>query len=120
MNRVMYIVFALLFAAPLHAEETMTGHGAHAMPAAKNNAAIDAFNDANMRMHSDMTFEFSGDPDVDFVRGMIAHHRGAVEMAEIVIKYGKDSKIRALAEGIVKAQKEEIAFMEKWLAGTAD
>lgn len=119
MNKSIYLAIALLVAVPLHAEETKTGHGAH-LSSPATNAATEAFNDANMRMHRDMAIEYSGDPDVDFTRGMIAHHRGAVEMAEIVIKYGKDPKIRALAEGIIKAQKEEIAFMEKWLTGTAD
>jgi uncharacterized protein (DUF305 family) len=119
MNKSIYLAIALLVAVPLHAEEAMTGHGAH-LSSPATNAATEAFNDANMRMHRDMAIEYSGDPDVDFTRGMIAHHRGAVEMAEIVIKYGKDPKIRALAEGIIKAQKEEIAFMEKWLTGTAD
>ena len=119
MNKSIYLAIALLVAVPLHAEETMTDHGAH-LSSPATNAATEAFNDANMRMHRDMAIEYSGDPDVDFARGMIAHHRGAVEMAEIVIKYGKDPEIRALAEGIIKAQKEEIAFMEKWLAGTSN
>jgi uncharacterized protein (DUF305 family) len=119
MKKSIYFAIALLVAVPLHAEETKTGHGAH-LSSPATNAATEAFTVANMRMHRDMAIEYSGDPDVDFTRGMIAHHRGAVEMAEIVIKYGKDPKIRALAEGIIKAQKEEIAFMEKWLTGTAD
>jgi len=119
MIRMSTLAIVLLIAAPLHAEEAKTGHGAHLSTPATNEATA-AFNDANMRMHRDMAIDYSGDADVDFVRGMIAHHRGAVEMAEIVIKYGKDLKIRALAEGIIKAQKEEIAFMEKWLAGNAD
>lgn len=119
MIRILALAVVLLSSVPLRAEEVTTGHGAH-LSTPELNAATIAFNDANMRMHRDMAIDYSGDADVDFVRGMIAHHRGAVEMAEIVIKYGKDPKIRALAEGIIKAQKEEIAFMEKWLAGTAD
>lgn len=78
-----------------------------------------AFAEANARMHADMTIPFTGDADVDFVRGMIPHHQGAIDMANIVLKYGRDPEIKALAEAIVKAQDSEIAFMKGWLAKKA-
>ena len=49
MNKSIYLAIALLVAVPLHAEETMTGHGAH-LSSPATNAATEAFNDANMRM----------------------------------------------------------------------
>jgi len=70
---------------------------------------------ANETMHKAMAVEMMGDVDVDFVRGMIPHHEGAVEMAKIVIQYGKDPEIKKLAEAIVAAQETEIAFMQGWL-----
>lgn len=54
-------------------------------------------------------------PDAAFVRGMIPHHEGAIEMAKIQLKHGKDPELRKLAEAIIKAQKEEITFMRIWL-----
>lgn len=74
-----------------------------------------AYTMANMKMHSEMDITFTGDSDVDFARGMIAHHKGAVEMARVVLKYGKDPEMKKLAEDIVKAQETEIAFMQDWL-----
>ena len=55
------------------------------------------------------------DPDTAFVRGMLWHHRGAVDMAKIQLKYGKDPELNKMAEDIIKAQQAEISFMEKWL-----
>jgi uncharacterized protein (DUF305 family) len=66
-------------------------------------------------MHAAMNIAFTGDADADFVRGMIPHHQGAVEMAKVVLAFGKDPAVRKLAEEIVKAQETEIALMQSWL-----
>lgn len=54
-------------------------------------------------------------PDRAFARSMIPHHLGAIKMAEIQLKYGKDPEMRKLAEAIIKAQDSEIKQMEQWL-----
>jgi uncharacterized protein (DUF305 family) len=70
---------------------------------------------AFMRMHWGMG-PLSGDPDRDFVAVMIPHHEGAIELANIVLRYGKDPEVRALAEAVVKAQQAELAQLRDWLA----
>jgi uncharacterized protein (DUF305 family) len=78
-----------------------------------------AFAKANAAMHGAMDIEFTGNADVDFAKGMIPHHQGAIDMAKIVLEHGKDPELRALAEGVIKAQESEIAFMNAWLAKNA-
>ncbi|HED1231949.1 TPA: DUF305 domain-containing protein [Citrobacter freundii] len=55
------------------------------------------------------------DPDKAFAKGMVAHHEGAIAMAETELKYGKDPEMRKLAQDIIKAQKGEIEQMYTWL-----
>ena len=83
-------------------------------------AAEHAFNQEYLRamdnMHRPMMEGImDSDPDAAFVRGMIPHHKGAVEMAEIQLKYGKDPELKKMAQDIIAAQNKEIEFMEKWL-----
>jgi uncharacterized protein (DUF305 family) len=91
------------------------GHAGQGPASASDSEATKAFRDVNARMHKDMDINFTGDPDADFVRGMIPHHRGAIEMAKVQLKYGKDEQIRKLATDVIRDQEREIADMEAWL-----
>lgn len=116
------LLFGLL-AAPALAGDGHHHHG-HAQPAATStvgdSAATKAFRDADARMHREMDIRYTNDVDLDFVRGMIPHHRGAIEMAKIAFEHSKDPEIRKLAEEIVKAQDTEIAQMEAFLKRKQD
>lgn len=97
------------------------GHGAHGGHSAgdvkgDNSPSSLAFHGVNQKMHKGMDITFTGNADADFVKGMIPHHEGAVDMAKVVLAFGKDPEIKALAESIIKAQETEIAQMKAWLA----
>lgn len=69
----------------------------------------------NARMHAAMDVPPTGNLDADFVRGMIPHHQGAIDMAELTLKHSNDPFIRTLARGIIAAQRREITAMRAWL-----
>jgi uncharacterized protein (DUF305 family) len=75
-----------------------------------------AFAAINRRMHRDMAVEAAGDPDRAFATTMIAHHQGAIDMAKVILAFGADPDIRGLAEQVIKAQEQEITFLNQWLA----
>lgn len=108
-----------------HAQPGMPGHDmgphgmamAHGAPGLQGKAtpssrALDA---ANMHMHKDMNITYTGDADIDFLRGMIAHHQGAIDMAKVQLAYGKDAQVKRLAREIIRAQTQEIHWMKTWL-----
>jgi uncharacterized protein (DUF305 family) len=54
------------------------------------------------------------DFDRRFVKLMVAHHEGAIEMAEEVLADGEDAEVAALAEDVIAAQQAEIEQMQRW------
>lgn len=77
--------------------------------------ATQGYVDAMNRMSMGMMVPFTGNPDVDFITGMIAHHQGAVDAAKVVLANGSDPEVKAFAERIIAAQESEIAWMKGWL-----
>jgi uncharacterized protein (DUF305 family) len=110
-----HLILAVSLASPLPlmAQEA-TGHEGHMM--GDKGPASMAFMEANTKMHEMMAIEYTGNADVDFIKGMIPHHQGAVEMAKVVLEHGADPEVKKLAEGIIAAQEAEIKWMTEWLA----
>jgi uncharacterized protein (DUF305 family) len=54
----------------------------------------------------------AGDIDRDFVAMMAPHHQGAIDMAVIELRYGKNEQLRRIAQEIVVDQMQEIAAMK--------
>jgi len=71
---------------------------------------------AMTRMHAAMMTPTTGDPDRDFAVMMIPHHQGAIDMAEAELRFGKDERLRRLAQAIIVEQRQEIAVMQAILA----
>lgn len=82
------------------------------------------WNKINQRMHERMAINFSGHPDIDFIRGMIPHHEGAVEMCDLLIeklscrKYTDVSELEGLVHfcnHVKREQDVQVEGMTKWL-----
>lgn len=90
-------------------------HEHHTEKSEDNNKPHDYYSEVMSTMHNEMMIEPTGNVDVDFMRGMIPHHQGAVSMAEVVLKHGQDPEIRELAQEVIKTQQAEIEMMKAWL-----
>jgi uncharacterized protein (DUF305 family) len=43
---------------------------------------------------------------------MVPHHQGAIDMALIILRFGKNEQLRRLAQEIIVTQRQEIAAMK--------
>jgi uncharacterized protein (DUF305 family) len=62
-----------------------------------------------------MSTPMPGDPDHHFAKMMMMHHQGAINMADIILKDGKDTTIRRMAHMMKQMQTMEIADLQAFL-----
>ncbi|UYZ64878.1 DUF305 domain-containing protein [Hymenobacter weizhouensis] len=90
-------------------------HAGHADMAADGagSGATASLTGAMAKMMQQMhAFKPAGNKDHDFAHHMMVHHQGAVDMAEVLLKEGKDATLRQMAEKILADQKKEIGQLE--------
>src|SRR5271166_1216867 len=66
---------------------------------------------AMTKMMIDMGIRPSGNVDTDFVAMMTPHHQGAIDMALAELRYGRNERLRRMAQEIIITQQQEIAAM---------
>jgi uncharacterized protein (DUF305 family) len=71
---------------------------------AQNRPAMD-------KMMAGMAIAPSHDTDRDFAAMMIPHHQGAIDMAVLELRYGRNERLRRIAQEIIVDQQQEIAAM---------
>ncbi|WP_411908556.1 DUF305 domain-containing protein [Mesorhizobium sp. ES1-4] len=63
------------------------------------------------KMMTGMAVKPTGDVDVDFAAMMIPHHQGAIDMAVLQLRFGRNEQLRRIAQEIIVDQQQEIAAM---------
>ena len=114
-------VGALAFSGPALAQNT--GHAQHDMSKAAMSKPAHAAGKTSMAMHASMeemhnkmkSMAMTGHQDMDFAMMMVAHHQGAIDMAQAQIDHGKDKQMISAAKKIIAVQKKEIAMFEAWM-----
>ncbi len=117
MKKLMTFITLSAIAISNYAQANEQPHQAHMnMPMSTDSAMQQELMQGMNQMNQDMMAAAQyKDPDVAFAAGMLPHHIGAVKMAEVELKYGKNPEMRKLAEDIINAQQAEIEQMQKWL-----
>ncbi len=103
---------AAVAAAPPASAQTHAGDAGHSSAVHPGSFATEMH--ARMRAMAETMnrVPMTGDPDRDFLAMMIPHHQGAIDMACLVLVYGRDPLTQQLAEEIIASQKAEIASMQ--------
>lgn len=84
-----------------------------AIQAHDENQMMTLMHDMMDEMH---TMKVTQDPDIDYATMMKMHHIGAIDMAELELKSGSNSEMKAKAQAIIDAQQKEIAEFDSFLA----
>lgn len=63
-----------------------------------------------------MPMAMTGNVDTDFATMMSMHHQQAIQMSDVLLKYGKNAELRALAQKMKAAQTEELRILAKYKA----
>lgn len=105
MPRSMWIAAILVVAAPAAGYDAVTPSRGSKSP---YHATVSA---AMERMMAGMAGPSSGNVDRDFATMMIPHHQGAIDMAVAELRFGRDDRLRRMAQEIIVEQQDEIMAM---------
>ncbi len=117
-------ILATLAAGPALAQATappMSGMNHGTMPGMARGMSMSA-NQTEMMQRMEamnkamMEAPMTGNPDQDLVRMMMPHHQGAIDMARIYLRDGRDPEVRRMAQKIITDQEKEIAEFKAWQA----
>lgn len=106
------LLIAFAASARLLAQEAHPSTPPAAASAADEASFLKENDEAMTKMMNDMAVKPTGDIDRDFVAMMSPHHQGAIDMAIIELRYGKNEQLRRIAQEIIVDQMQEIDAMK--------
>lgn len=83
------------------------------------NPPANPFAEGERRSHERMMAAVGANPSETWLRKMIEHHRGGVEMSEMVIAQGGNPQVTQMARRSAAEQRRDIADLERLLRGEA-
>lgn len=110
MRKLLFTISLVLLSMACNKKENKTSES-HPMQTQNKNEMTALMTGMMDEMHSDKP---SGNNDTDFAKMMIEHHKGAVEMSELLLKKGKNEELKSFARKVITAQNQEITLMEKF------
>jgi uncharacterized protein (DUF305 family) len=87
----------------------MSGKGSH------NMTVMNEFMASMKKMDKAMMSAKGSTTDAAFARKMIAHHQGAIDMAQVELKHGADAEAKRLAQQTIDENTKGIADLSAWL-----
>jgi len=101
----------------LPAQSAQAKHKMEAAPTQADDPASAGYQAALNKMRGELVaMHYTGNADVDFVHVAVPNNRAAIDMAMVLLDYGKDPQLRKMAQNIITTQTKEIDEMENWLA----
>lgn len=70
----------------------------------------------HLMMNQMDTMQKTKDPEIDFLRMMVIHHQGAINMSNLELQEGKDDSLKRTAQKIINEQQQEISQFNTFLA----
>lgn len=77
--------------------------------------AMSEYMSAMKKMDAAMMAAKGSTPDATFARKMMAHHQGAIDMAQIELKHGMDTDAKRIAQQTIDENTKGKADLENWL-----
>jgi len=79
--------------------------------------AANPYAPSEMKMHEQMMAAVGADAGETWIRKMIEHHRGAVDMSQIALTKTQSADVRREAQKTIESQNREIATLNAMLHG---
>lgn len=94
-----------------------SGHAGHPQAAGMTTQATPAnpYAPSEMEMHRKMMAAIGANATETWVRKMIEHHRGGIEMSRIVLRETRDPSVRQMATKTIADQTRETGHLNDWL-----
>jgi len=92
-------------------------HAGHRQPGGMEMQATPAnpYGPSEMEMHRKMMAAVGPNATETWVRKMIEHHRGGIEMSRIVLRETRDARVKQMATKTIADQTREVGQLNAWL-----